>query len=283
MLLFWAFLGRHLPTGKSVFASPYALVGWEFLFAYILVVGALWAHGGSAGFPFSIHAHRGAWRWWKRTIWGTVALCTLALGTLWLWADMVDGLFAVLFVALANLYRKHFLHRKSIHGWILFYMAGSFALLTNADKVFGYPARDPDFFYIGAYSFWAVAHCYALHLICKKHFKPWAWAAAAFIVMYFPLLELPAELTRQHVGLWLTGPIEKTYFRKIDLYYTKIRPNEVWVVTGPKYHSADSYRRESGGTYKRTEHGGGFFEKWDQYLRTPRFALWLNDRFKQQK
>lgn len=268
LIFFYELFGRHIPTGKTVFASLYAVVGWLIVIWYGFALALL--HGWNPQLTKPVLATRRKWR--KRIIWLCVALCTGALGTMWFWADIVDAIFALLFTIMAHLYRTRFLHRKNIHGWILFYLAGSFVLLTNTDKVFGYPARDPDFFYIGAYSFWAAVNCYALHLVLKKKFKPWAWVAAALIVMYFPVLELPAEVARQYVGWQLAGPVDGVY------YYTKIRPNEICVVGGPSYHSAHSYRQMGGGHYERTS-GGAFMEKWDQFLRTPRLALWLNERF----
>ena len=79
-------------------------------------------------------------------------------------------------------------------------------------------------------------------LLLQKHYKPWALVAAALFVIYFPVVELPGDLARQYIGRWLTGPIDNTFYEKYrGLYYTKIRPNQVWVLTCPSdYQSVKS-------------------------------------------
>ncbi len=269
--LFLMMVGHDLPTGKIVFGSECALIGWFVLFAAVIPL----CRFNQALPP--------AW-----ILWICVAACTVALGTVWLWADMVDGASSLLFVMAAYLYRRYALHGKPGHGWILFYFAGSFALLTNTDKVFAYPDRgwlegvdgrwlDP--YYLVAYLWWAAIHCYALCLLLQKHYKPWALVAAALFVIYFPVVELPGDLARQYIGRWLTGPIDNTFYEKYrGLYYTKIRPNQVWVLTCPSdYQSVKSFVRTSGGVYKLKDGSMLTVPNWGQTLRTPGLALWIND------
>lgn len=262
MLMFYVTLGRLFPTGKAVFSSFYWVVGWFILAEYVICVLPL--------------ATRPQWkrRKWRRTImWTASLLCTVALATEWVWADLLDSIFALLFLLTMHFYRKGFLHKQRIDGWLLLFLAGSFVYLTNADKVVEYPDRGfPDYSYVAAYVYWAAIHCYMLHLLLRKHHKPWGWVVAALLVIYFPVLELPGELARQYVGRQLTG-------HRDNLYYTKLRPNMLHAVRGPDYECVICFERTTALIFRRKRTPTAcIWPKIDQSLRTPSFALWLNER-----
>jgi hypothetical protein len=269
ILWFYAIIGCYLPTGKSVFASLYAVVGWFLVTAYAVFLWFLSARQLPPTKP--VLASRGRR---KRIIRIAVVICTVALATEWLWADLLDSIFALLFMMIAHLYRVFCLRRKDIHGWILLYLAGSFVFLTNADKVVEYPDRGfPDYFYVAAYCYWAAIHCYMLHLLLRKCYKPWIWVASAFVVIYFPVLEVPGELIRQYVGRQVTGYQE-------PVYYTRLRPETLHAVKGPQYEFVICFSRSNGLLFQRKRTPTAFiWPKVGQSLRAPSYTLWINEHF----
>ncbi|MFZ5864911.1 MAG: hypothetical protein ACOYXY_03425 [Thermodesulfobacteriota bacterium] len=186
--------------------------------------------------------------------------------TTWLWADIVDGLFAALFVIFAHLYRIRFLNPRHIHGWILVFLTVGFVFLVNCDKVAD-PDYDDAWYYAAEWLCWAVIACYFMHLALLKRHKPWKWLVAALLIWLLPITELPGEITRQLVGWSLTGRME-------GLHFTKIRPDRIYALEIPPWdRGVEVYRRQSNLSYqydtKEFLMDGGGVSSWIQIPRTP--------------
>ncbi|MEW6349648.1 MAG: hypothetical protein AB1646_11350 [Thermodesulfobacteriota bacterium] len=275
--------GEAISTGKIVFGSIYSLAGWFMFFAFIMMVpvrgtvlgwnsffgerpvtrGPVWFEHVSAGGPTEV-------------LWAAVAVSSIALLTQWVWADIVDGIFAAAFVLIAHWYRRRVVPADHFRGWVLFYLAGGFVFMTHADKVYGHPPRD--LYYLLAYSCWAALHSYAIVLLLSKPRKMWVWVMVSMLVVYVPMLELPGEFARQCVGHVLVG--EPSY--RMNVYYTKLRTNELYAVS-PVHHdqAVFLYRRNYGLTYnyERRPTTMVWEGKGDQLLRTPGPAVVLGRMF----
>lgn len=275
IVAFYLFVGRHFLTGKTVFLHEYGLGACFVVIAYSITFMS--PHKWNLrSLPLVESSSSTEWKWFDRVAWLGTGLCTIALATMWLWADIVDSVSAVLFVVTAHLCRIWSLRGKDDRGWMLCFLAGGFALLTNADKVVGYPYEGRDKYYLGEYFYWTAIHCYAIHQLLYRYHASRVWVCVALVVLYFPVLELPSELARQFFGQRLTGSLE-------TVYYTKLRPKEIYGVKRRRSEAdvAIFFERDDKGVYRKK--GSQIFagqylddKMPNQSLRTPSLALRIN-------
>lgn len=262
----------HILETRMIVDSLYVLLAGPIVAAYlaVLVVLKIWWLG------FGRHTRRVIRVRWRRVRTIPFKIVILALSavlvTIWLWADIVDGIFAALFVVLAHVYRRRFLNPRHIHGWILLFINIGFLFLVNCDKLTDSKDLRTHDFYATEWLIWTSLACYMIHVTLMRRYRPWKWLIAAVLIWLLPIVELPGAITRQFVGWGLTGHME-------NLYFTKIRPDRVYALELPRCNWVRVFRRRSGLSYTYEEKvliiKGGGVSGWVQAPRSPRLLVRL--------
>lgn len=140
---------------------------------------------------------------------------------------LVDAFYILVFLGISIASRIRFNNSEILRYFIFLHLIISCVLILDADKVANYPEHKYELIKFAIYGYLFLLLSYSVKFLFKKSTAIYTILGSIFV--YFPLLEIPQDATRQLIGYVLVMPKNAVYFTKIqtDKIYSVVlrRPN----------------------------------------------------------